>query len=414
MIQKVKNYVVMPNQYGEFDIRPDKPYVAMNMLNLTVPPIELALDDAVIFRDDMRAISYLSYSRDGSYVEREPNEEAGFAYILYSVDVDTYNERKRRENPDWVDVLGFSSVQFLLKDCSHSIINDNFKFINRPLDGTKTVIDFSDLDRNLGALSLDVPIGTWLEMKGSSVGISSDSISVDTTTTPNILDQDINYKMYNPPSSNRSRNANENDDDDGYYIQEYIREDGINYRLNGLAGYNIDLDVYCLRELTVTPQSFPYTFRISDYNSGYNTNYVGIRNLTIDYTPPSSLPVIVDNVRYNYGGYITYNTWNFTTLTENTQFTIANQNLLIVFDYNDYYRISLYCTYGTSKQININYSSSYVVRYCQFNASYPDAKIQFYNGNSLIFEYKDYGYSDSTPSSIDYRKSYLEFNWLAP
>lgn len=51
--------------------------------------------------------------------------------------------------------------------------------------------------------------------------------------------------------------------------------------------YAVDFknDINVARVINVSPQNFPYTFSIANYNNDNNTNYVGVRSLVIDSTP---------------------------------------------------------------------------------------------------------------------------------
>lgn len=51
--------------------------------------------------------------------------------------------------------------------------------------------------------------------------------------------------------------------------------------------YAVDFknDINVARIISVSPQNFPYTFSIANYNNDNNTNYVGVRSLVIDSSP---------------------------------------------------------------------------------------------------------------------------------
>lgn len=172
-----------------------------------------------------------------------------------------------------------------------------------------------------------------------------------------------------------------------------------------------DVDVPSLGELTVTPQSFPYTFRISDYNSGYSTNYVGIRNLTIDYEPASSLPVVINKIALNN---TEYNTYDFTLLTSSVTIALYNEDLIVVDESVSGYTIKFYVVYGGTSNIGINYSSLVTTRYFRCNALQNYSKVSFKSNNQGLFQLTDSNVNDRVPVEMFLNKYMCKFNWVAP
>lgn len=253
----------------------------------------------------MEYLLSLESNRLGEFIRQYPEKHmGGWMYNMYKITIDKWNEQMRAIDPSHVDAIGFKEVKFIMRDPAYSNVNDNISYKKRLFDDYLMTIDMREVDKKVNALSLDVPWGQYVGGKtDTTCPVDSSTISVDVLETPNILDQDVVVEIPIPDNENtrRMRDIDEEDEEeeeDGYYPQEYKVIDGKVYRK--VLGYNkvvVDLDVYCLRTLTVTPSAFPYTFSIADYNSGYNTNYVGIRNLVIN-GPESRVTVDKYDVKF--------------------------------------------------------------------------------------------------------------------
>lgn len=152
---------------------------------------------------------------------------------------------------------------------------------------------------------------------------------------------------------------------------------------------------HCVQEVQVPGQSF------------FNGLYINVQDLEIG---GSGLPIVIDGVRLsNYtSSYV--NTWNFTTLTQSTQFTISNQTLIVVYEFNDSYEIDCYTVVGTSKQKTIN--NNVTTRVYLFNDSNSSSNIEFFSNNTVAFSMKDQVYSDNIETQLVVKKQFIEFNWL--
>ena len=257
-------------------IIPDPPNQAMKT-------VELNLDRLNITNVDMgcqviRRLGQYKVGENNQLEDIEEGELASRVYNLYEFNVDDYNEWAKDEIVDFRPVLAFRGIRFLMRDLSQSILNDNFKFIKRPLGGTETIVDLSDFDKEYNVLANDSPWSTWLKVREEqNIGVNSNTISVDVQTAPNELDQDLVYDSFQPPVTRDINQVTE------YFPQNYIIENNKVVREQaGISGYNLDLDIMCLRSITVQPAQYPYTFSIADYNTQNNTNYVGVRKVVVE------------------------------------------------------------------------------------------------------------------------------------
>lgn len=277
-------------------IIPDPPNQAMKT-------VELNLDRLNITNVDMgcqviRRLGQYKVGENNQLEEIEEGELASRVYNLYEFNVDDYNEWAKDEIVDFRPVLAFRGIRFLMRDLSQSILNDNFKFIKRPLGGTETIVDLSDFDKEYNVLANDSPWSTWLKVREQqNIGVNSNTISVDVQTAPNELDQDLVYDSFQPPATRDVNQVTE------YFPQDYIIENNKVVREQvGISGYNLDLDIMCLRSITVQPAQYPYTFSIADYNTQNNTNYVGVRKVIVNNS------VTEKNIRVKNLRYYIYNT----------------------------------------------------------------------------------------------------------
>lgn len=257
-------------------IIPDPPNQAMKS-------VELNLDRLNITNVDMgcqviRRLGQYKVGENNQLEEIEEGELASRVYNLYEFTVDDYNEWAKDEIVDFRPVLAFRGIRFIMRDLSQSILNDNFKFIKRPLGGTETIVDLSDFDKEYNVLANDSPWSTWLKVRDEqNISVNSNTISVDVQTAPNELDQDLVYDSFQPPATRDVNQVTE------YFPQNYIIENNKVVREQaGISGYNLDLDIMCLRSITVQPAQYPYTFSIADYNTQNNTNYVGVRKVVVE------------------------------------------------------------------------------------------------------------------------------------
>lgn len=269
-------------------IIPDPPNQAMKSVELNLDRLNIANVDMGC--QVIRRLGQYKLGENNQLEEIEEGELAGRVYNLYEFNVDDYNEWAKDEIVDFRPVLAFRGIRFLMRDLSQSILNDNFKFIKRPLGGTETIVDLSDFDKEYNVLANDSPWSTWLKVREQqNIGVNSNTISVDVQTAPNELDQDLVYDSFQPPATRDVNQVTE------YFPQDYIIENGKVVREQaGISGYNLDLDIMCLRSITVQPAQYPYTFSIADYNTQNNTNYVGVRKVVVEGGSSSNITQITN------------------------------------------------------------------------------------------------------------------------
>lgn len=154
---------------------------------------------------------------------------------------------------------------------------------------------------------------------------------------------------------------------------------------------------HCVQEVQVPGQSF------------FNGLYLNVQDLDIG---GSGLPIVIDSVLLTpYSNYI--NTWDFQTLSQNQQFNLTNQALLIVREGDDNYFINYIMTYGVNKQITVQTSTTSTIRYCLFNESTANnSMVLFFSGNDQVLTMMDNINNDIYTTTINVRKQFIEFNWL--
>lgn len=155
---------------------------------------------------------------------------------------------------------------------------------------------------------------------------------------------------------------------------------------------------HCVQEVQVPGQSF------------FNGLYLNVQDLEIS---GSGLPIVIDGVRLSNYSSSYANTWDFTTLTQSTQFTISNQTLIVVYEFNDSYEIDCYTVVGTTKQKTIN--NNVTTRCYLFNDSNSSSNIEFFTNNpirTVVLSMKDQVYSDNIETQLVVKKQFIEFNWL--
>lgn len=154
---------------------------------------------------------------------------------------------------------------------------------------------------------------------------------------------------------------------------------------------------HCVQEVQVPGQSF------------FNGLYLNVQDLDIG---GSGLPIIIDSVLLTpYSNYI--NTWDFQTLSQNQQFNLTNQALLIVREGDDNYFINYIMTYGVNRQITVQTSTTSTIRYYLFNESTANnSMVLFFSGNDQVLTMMDNINNDIYTTTINVRKQFIEFNWL--
>ena len=358
-------------------INPDYPFQAMKQVDIL--PLDDALTSAVVgLGDCTRLGSYTVDVDSGTVTPIEIGNHYSRVYNLYEFTIARYNEKQHLIDPNFVDKLGFSSIRFFLRDVAHSDFNDNIKYQKRLLDDYMMIVNTSEYDGRVNVIGLDSPWAMYTSKKRESgpVDVTSDTITVDTVDTPNVLDQDISYNAW---PTQQSRDVNSNDE---YYPQDYQIVDGEIVRKQvGISGYDIDLDIYCLRSLTVTPTTWPYIFSIADFNSAYNTNYVGIRNLIVNGSSSSS--DVCNRVVFEYTG-------------GSVSLDINNTN---------FYGVNITSS-GTFTSIStISSQEHYVLMICGFYVIEIDGEsyVAFLNNESNFYS-NSYGYFNGAFTSPLYKK----------
>ena len=339
-------------------VNPDYPFQAMKQVDIL--PLDNALTSAVVGLGDCTRVGSFTVDVDtGTVTPVQVGDYAPRVYNLYEFTIDRYNEKQHLIDPTFVDKLGFSSIRFFLRDVAHSNFNDNIKYVKRLLDDYLMIVNTSEYDGRVNVIGLDSPwaMYTSKELQSGPVDVTSNTITVDTVDTPNVLDQDISYDAW---PTQQSRDVNSNNE---YYPQDYQTIDGEIVRKQvGISGYDIDLDIYCLRTLTVSPTTWPYTFSIADFNSAYNTNYVGIRNLIVN---NNARPKITINY-FKYINSIYYTNTILTTWTYKDSagsVTLNSSKVMITFYQSNFsYYIKFYKNNGTTnKSVSVGDGTYYKI-----------------------------------------------------
>ena len=232
------------------DIEPDDPYVGMEnvLLNFDYPIMNLL------------EIPY-KYQASDSFV--------------YSVD--DYNTVHENDDPP-SNVKAMKSVSYKLK--YPDIYNLRYDTVN---NNTYLTLVLTPADRNDGYIGFHDSAQILLQTYNVDYNVNNTDINVpEPQTNPNNVVFDplpILPEIVSSMSMVRSRDIT---------FQPPF------YSVDFKANINV------AREITVTPSQFPYNFSIADYNTAYNTSYVGVRRLIVNGNNP--LPTQTKSVTYNQDG----------------------------------------------------------------------------------------------------------------
>lgn len=140
-----------------------------------------------------------------------------------------------------------------------------------------------------------------------------------------------------------------------------------------------------------------------------NSLYIDVGTLSIG---GSGLPIVIDTAVHS-PIVASVNTWNFTLLENTTTVTVSSQTLVVVREYSSEYIVETLTTYGTSKSVTLEFSSSYITRYYRFSDATGDSIVYFnQNGNNNVFSLYDINKSDTTRAQVHVNKSFIEFLWI--
>lgn len=139
-----------------------------------------------------------------------------------------------------------------------------------------------------------------------------------------------------------------------------------------------------------------------------NSLYIDVKELDIG---GSGLPLVIDTVN-KMPDLLSVNTWEFIRIEQNTTLTIANQTLVLITEYNAYYVVEVFSTYGHSESVNIEFEQNYIKRYYVFSSSSNDSRIMFDIGNQPVFSIRDDNKGDNVKARDTYYKSYIDFLWI--
>lgn len=207
-----------------------------------------------------------------SFTELEEGAVGGAVYDIYRMSIEQYNEIVSENND------GFGLIELRFKNVNRSLINTNMNYGKSGIGGDTILTIDSDYppsgsDTAAGSLGVNVPIKIFMAKSVDTEVIDNTNITIDTVNTPNVIDKDIVVDTSNDQITSKIDSTN----------------NIVKWTIPAIGESTTDLDILCLRSLTVTPLQFPYNFSIDSYNTDYNTNYIGIRNLTINSSGSSSI-----------------------------------------------------------------------------------------------------------------------------
>ena len=134
--------------------------------------------------------------------------------------------------------------------------------------------------------------------------------------------------------------------------------------------YAVDFknNINVARSITVSPQNFPYTFSIANYNNDNNTNYIGVRSLVVNSSGGSS---VIDVYKYKGSSSTVYTLSDMDTRTISESLELyAGQSLLYIYDFNSLYEIHLITNSSSSGTKYISLSIG--TRYKRFTTNYSE------------------------------------------
>ena len=278
-----------------------------------------------------------------SFNELEEDAMGGAVYDIYRMSIEQYNSIVSENND------GFGLIELRFKNVNRSLINTNLKYGKSGIGGDVTLTIDEDLpptgsDRAAGSLGVNVPIKIFMAKSVDTEVIDNTNITIDTVNTPNVIDKDIIIDTSNDPITSTVDSTN----------------NIVKWTIPAIGESTTDLDILCLRSLTVTPLQFPYNFSIDSYNNDYNTNYIGIRNLTINSSGSSG---VININRYictssttipNSGNSFS----NFTKYTSSRTYSYsANTTIIRIRDMTDRYIVNFSVNTGAG-QISLEASTA--------------------------------------------------------
>ena len=175
-----------------------------------------------------------------SFTELEEGAMGGAVYDIYRMSIDQYNEIVSENND------GFGLIELRFKNVNRSLINTNLNYGKSGLGGDTILTIDSDYppsgsDTAAGSLGVNVPIKIYMAKAIDTEVIDNTNITIDTVNTPNVIDKDIVVDTSNDPITSIVDQTN----------------NIVKWTIPAIGESTTDLDILCLRSLTVTPLQFP-------------------------------------------------------------------------------------------------------------------------------------------------------------
>ena len=324
-----------------------------------------------------------------SFTELEEGAVGGAVYDIYRMSIEEYNNVVSENND------GFGLIELRFKNVNRSLINTNLNYGKSGIGGDTILTIDQDRpptgsDSAAGSLGVNVPIKIYMAKSVDTEVIDNTNITIDTVNTPNVIDKDIVVDTSNDPITSTTDTTN----------------NIVKWTIPAIGESTTDLDILCLRSLTVTPLQFPYNFSIDSYNNDYNTNYIGIRNLTINNSAGSGIINIsgyaIATNRPNTGDSFS----NFTKYTSNSTYSYSSNTAVArIRDRSDMYIVS-FSANNSAGQITIDASVEEPTYVFKVNTLYNYMYLYKNNNECIITQYAQSGRNNVSY----YFKTQFQFN----
>ena len=217
----------------------------------------------------------VGFNNNGQPFVFGPNDDYSVdTYDIYQLSVDSINE--------WLnnDYFAMDSINIALKNMTYSSSISNVE-TRTTYNYNIMKLEFNERDVDYGAIGIVSPVEFWqdnhttfkLVIDFANTIIQANDPDVVTSAIMQIINKSIQKmttRHYPPINNNNRKLLRDTPDDDD------------NPNNNMKYETDIDIEVSLIHEITLLCDSFPYTFRISDYNSTHDTSYIGVNTVVIN------------------------------------------------------------------------------------------------------------------------------------
>lgn len=286
-IDVIENYPINAYILENIKIIPDFPYKGMkevevdpNIKLIHFPNIEelgehTELGIPFVPLSKFKHLGKVGFNNNGQPFIFGPNDDYSVdTYDIYQLSIDSINE--------WLnnDYFAMDSINIALKNMTYSSSISNVE-TRTTYNYNIMKLEFNERDVDYGAVGIVSPVEFWqdnhttfkLVIDFANTIIQANDPDVVTSAIMQIINnsiQKMTTRHYPPINNNNRKLLRDTPDDDD------------NPNNNMKYETDIDIEVSLIHEITLLCDSFPYTFRISDYNSTHDTSYIGVNTVVIN------------------------------------------------------------------------------------------------------------------------------------